>query len=111
MTFKDRLYDLWLSPVNGLYGIREVRSRSRSATPRTAGRRRTTTCEGLPAELVTAPRRTIGPYNEGYLFGAVQVFFFVLAIGAFITVTIKTGALDAGIARLTHRYRDPRRTC
>jgi hypothetical protein len=27
----------------------------------------------------------------------VQVFFFVLAIGAFITVTIKTGALDAGI--------------
>ena len=20
-TFKDRLYDLWLSPVNGLYGI------------------------------------------------------------------------------------------
>ena len=39
------------------------------------------------------------------MFGAAQVFFFVLAIGAFITVTIKTGALDAGIARLTHRYR------
>ena len=27
-------------------------------------------------------------HNEGSLFGAVQVFFFVLAIGAFITVTI-----------------------
>jgi len=34
----------------------------------------------------------------------VAVFFFVLAIGAFITVTIKTGALDAGIARVTDRF-------
>jgi len=33
------------------------------------------------------------------------VFFFVLAIGAFITVTIKTGALDAGIGRVTSRFR------
>ena len=37
------------------------------------------TCEGAPAELVTAPGNT-GPYNEGSLFGAAQVFFFVLAI-------------------------------
>ena len=33
------------------------------------------------------------------------MFFFVLAIGAFITVTIKTGALDAGIGRVTNRFR------
>ena len=62
-------------------------------------------CDGLPAEVVTAPGNT-GPYNDGSLFGAAAVFFFVLAIGAFITVTIKTGALDEGIARLTHRYRN-----
>ena len=103
MTFKERLYDLWLSPVNGLYGIREVSEPVEEVTPdqqAVADK----TCDGLPAELVTAPGNT-GPYNEGSLFGAAQVFFFVLAIGAFITVTIKTGALDAGIARLTHRYR------
>ncbi len=33
------------------------------------------------------------------------MFFFVLAIGAFITVTIKTGALAAGIGRVTDRFR------
>ena len=58
----------------------------------------------VPAEIVTAPGDT-GPYNSGDLAGAVQVFFFVLAIGAFITVTIKTGALDAGIGRVTGRFR------
>ena len=58
----------------------------------------------VPAEIVTAPGDT-GPYNSGDLAGAVQVFFFVLAIGAFITVTIKTGALDAGIGRVTERFR------
>ena len=60
--------------------------------------------EQVPAEIVTAPGET-GPYNSGDLNGAVAVFFFVLAIGAFITVTIKTGALDAGIARVTDRFR------
>ena len=30
-----------------------------------------------------------GPYNTGDMAGAVQVFFFVLCIGAFITVTMK----------------------
>ena len=103
MTFKERLYDLWLSPVNGLYGIREVSEPVEEVTPEQQAVA-DETCEGAPAELVTAPGNT-GPYNEGSLFGAAQVFFFVLAIGAFITVTIKTGALDAGIARLTHRYR------
>lgn len=102
-TMKDRLYDLWLSPVNGLYGLREVSAPVEDAPPETLVEAEAT-CGDLPAEVVTPPGLT-GPYNEGSLFGAAQVFFFVLAIGAFITATIKTGALDAGIARLTHRYR------
>ena len=57
----------------------------------------TTAGKQVPAEIVTAPGNT-GPYNSGDLAGAVQVFFFVLAIGAFITVTIKTGALDAWVS-------------
>ncbi|MFJ5517458.1 YfcC family protein [Streptomyces griseoluteus] len=72
----DRLNDLFLSPVNGLYGLRD---------PRT----------GL-----------VGPDLTGELYGAAGVFLFVLAIGAFITVVFATGALDRGIARLAHRLRE-----
>jgi len=105
LTFKDRLYDLWLSPVNGLYGIREVPTSVEEAPSAETAKDAQEACgEGVEAQIVTAPGNT-GPYNEGALVGAVQVFFFVLAIGAFITVTMRTGALDAGIARVTHRFR------
>ena len=108
LSFQERLYDLWVSPVNGLYGIRtpsevvpdpnpDLLKKGQAACGTAAGK-------PVPAEIVTAPGNT-GPYNSGDLAGAIQVFFFVLAIGAFITVTIKTGALDAGIGRVTHRFR------
>ena len=108
LSVQERLYDLWVSPVNGLYGIRtpsevvsdpnpDLLKKGQAACGTTAGKQ-------VPAEIVTAPGNT-GPYNSGDLAGAVQVFFFVLAIGAFITVTIKTGALDAGIGRVTNRFR------
>jgi uncharacterized ion transporter superfamily protein YfcC len=107
-SIQERIYDLWVSPVNGLYGIRtpsdvvpdpspELLKKGQEACGTTAGQQ-------VPAEIVTPPGDT-GPYNSGDLAGAVQVFFFVLAIGAFITVTIKTGALDAGIGRVTERFR------
>ena len=35
--------------------------------------------------------------NRGYLYGAAQIFLFVLAIGAFISVTMKTGAIQQGL--------------
>ena len=108
LSFQERLYDLWVSPVNGLYGIRtpaeavtdpapDLLKRGQEACGTSGGKQ-------VPAEIVTPPGQT-GPYNSGDLAGAVQVFFFVLAIGAFITVTIKTGALDAGIGRVTERFR------
>jgi uncharacterized ion transporter superfamily protein YfcC len=43
--------------------------------------------------------------NTGALYGAAQIFLFVLAIGAFISVTMKTGAIQAGIGRLALRFR------
>ena len=68
LSFRDRLYDLWLSPVNGLYGIREASAPRRSANPNPAPRRDrrppSTGGEQVPAELVTAPGNT-GPYNAG----------------------------------------------
>ncbi len=108
LSIQERLYDLWLAPVNGLYGIRtpaevvtnpgsKLLQKAEAACGKTGGKQ-------VPAEVVTPPGNT-GPYNSGDLAGAVQVFFFVLAIGAFITVTIKTGALDAGIGRVTDRFR------
>src|SRR5499427_8813284 len=110
LSFQERLYDLWLSPVNGLYGIRtpaetvakpgsKLLTKAEAACGKVDGKQ-------VPAEVVTPPGNT-GPYNSGDLAGAVQVFFFVLAIGAFITVTIKTGALDAD--RAGHQQVPPAR--
>ncbi|MEU6675346.1 Na+/H+ antiporter NhaC family protein [Streptomyces sp. NPDC046925] len=75
-TFVDRLNDLFLAPVNGLYGVQDEKS-------------------GL-----------VGPDMAGELYGSAGVFLFVLAIGAFITVVFATGALDRGIGRLAHRLRE-----
>ncbi|MFC7303845.1 YfcC family protein [Streptomyces monticola] len=75
-SFVDRLNDLFLSPVNGLYGVQDEKS------------------------------GVVGPDMSGALYGSAGVFLFVLAIGAFITVVFATGALDRGIARLAHRLRN-----
>jgi uncharacterized ion transporter superfamily protein YfcC len=106
-TFVERLYDLWLSPVNGLYGIRtpsepitkpkgDVLSEGKAICEAEGGNVTTT---------IVTPQGDTGPYNSGDMAGAVQVFLFVLAIGAFIGVTIRSGALEAGIARITDRFR------
>ncbi|GAA3131062.1 YfcC family protein [Streptomyces rectiviolaceus] len=75
-SFVDRLNDLFLAPVNGLYGIQDEKS------------------------------GVVGPDMAGELYGSAGVFLFVLAIGAFITVVFATGALDRGIGRLAHRLRE-----
>ncbi|MCX4965663.1 YfcC family protein [Streptomyces sp. NBC_00654] len=75
-SFVDRLNDLFLSPVNGLYGVQDEKTGQ------------------------------VGPDLAGELYGSAGVFLFVIAIGAFITVVFATGALDRGIGRLAHRLRD-----
>ncbi len=72
LSFGDRLMELFLAPVNGLYGILDV--------------------DGY-----------IGPYQSGELYGAAGVFLFVLAIGVFITMAMRTGAIDNGVARIAQR--------
>ncbi|GAA2929886.1 YfcC family protein [Streptomyces thioluteus] len=73
--FVHRLGELFLAPVNGLYGVRD------------------------------AATGQVAPDAAGTLYGSAGVFLFVLAIGAFITVVFATGALDRGIERLAHRLR------
>jgi uncharacterized ion transporter superfamily protein YfcC len=43
--------------------------------------------------------------EQGFLYGSAAIFLFVLAVGAFITVTMKTGAIQTGIGRLAMRFR------
>jgi uncharacterized ion transporter superfamily protein YfcC len=47
----------------------------------------------------------VGAWEEGFLYGSAAIFFFVLAVGAFITVTMKTEAIQTGIGRLALRFR------
>jgi uncharacterized ion transporter superfamily protein YfcC len=42
----------------------------------------------------------VSPYNSGTLYGAINVALFVLVIGGFLGLTMKTGAIDAGIGAL-----------
>ncbi|MEO5653455.1 MAG: YfcC family protein [Marmoricola sp.] len=74
LSFTDRLMQLFLSPVNGLYGVK------------------------------ASDGGFIGPYETGELFGAAGVFLFVIAIGIFITMSMQTGAIDNGIAHVAQRF-------
>lgn len=74
-AFDERVEDFFLAPVNGLYGIQD---------PETG---------------------FVRPFGIGSLFGAVGVFAFVLAIGAFMTMVLATGALDVAIGRLAYAVR------
>jgi uncharacterized ion transporter superfamily protein YfcC len=47
----------------------------------------------------------INYYNTGTLFGAIDVALFILVIGGFLGITMKTGAIQAGIAKLVQRLR------
>ena len=46
----------------------------------------------------------VGADEVGVIYGSAGIFFFVLAVGAFITVTMKTGAIQTGIGRLAMRF-------
>jgi hypothetical protein len=47
----------------------------------------------------------ISYYNNGVLFGAIDVALFVIVIGGFLGVTMRTGAIQAGIGSLVNRMR------
>jgi uncharacterized ion transporter superfamily protein YfcC len=67
------IVDSLKAPINGLYGIED---------PATG---------------------QVDFYNVGTLFGAIDVALFILVIGGFIGITMKTGAIQAGIALLIRR--------
>ena len=76
LTPADRVQQLILAPVNGVYGLR---------SPDT---------EVVDTEIV------------GRLFGQIGIIVFIMAIGAFISVSFATRALEVAVASLAHRLRD-----
>jgi uncharacterized ion transporter superfamily protein YfcC len=73
-----------LAPINGMYGIL---SKPPPVLP-----------EDTPNE---AGPGNVSVYNEGELYGSIGVALFVIVIGAFITMTMKSGAIAAGIGSVT----------
>ena len=67
--------DSLLAPINGLYGIESAEDGS------------------------------ISVWNSGELFGAIDVALFILVIGGFLGVTMKTGAIQGGISSIVSRLR------
>src|SRR4051794_21481776 len=47
----------------------------------------------------------INYYNSGSLFGAVDIAVFILVIGGFLGVTMKSGAIQAGVGSLVERMK------
>jgi len=45
----------------------------------------------------------INYYNSGSLFGAIDIALFILVIGGFLGVTMRTGAIESGIGTLVQR--------
>ena len=86
----------------------------RTITTRTASRSRApiTTVPANPQKLLASALKgpingmygiedasgNVDVWNSGELFGAIDVALFVLIIGGFLGVTMKTGAINAGIA-------------
>jgi uncharacterized ion transporter superfamily protein YfcC len=47
----------------------------------------------------------INYYNSGDLFGAIDIALFIIVIGGFLGVTMKTGAIETGIGNLVQRMK------
>ena len=69
--------------------------------------RSTATPQRILIDSLTAPinglygienaKGNISYYNSGVLFGAIDVALFIIVIGGFLGVTMRTGAIQAGI--------------
>ncbi|MBE2243806.1 MAG: YfcC family protein [Burkholderiaceae bacterium] len=76
LSFGEKVNQLILSPVNGVYGLRN---------PGTA---------------------YVDTETVGRIFGQIGIIVFIMAIGAFIAVSFATHALEVAVASLANRLRD-----
>jgi uncharacterized ion transporter superfamily protein YfcC len=76
LTFSETVEQLVLAPINGIYGLRNPDS------------------EAVDTTII------------GRIFGQIGVIVFIMSIGAFISVSFATRALEVAVAALAHRLRD-----
>lgn len=73
LSFGERVVQLILAPINGVYGVQDLDS------------------------------GVVDTENLGRLFGSIGVVVFILALGAFISVSFATRGLEVAVARLGAR--------
>jgi uncharacterized ion transporter superfamily protein YfcC len=73
LTFGERVQQLVLSPINGVYGIADPDS------------------------------GVVDTENVGFLFGSVGVVVFIMSLGAFLSVSFSTRSLEVAVAALARR--------
>ena len=83
-------------------------SRFRGRITRWRRSRRRSCVDSLTAPInglygIEDAKGNINYYNSGSLFGAIDIALFILVIGGFLGVTMKTGAIQAGIGSLVQR--------
>jgi uncharacterized ion transporter superfamily protein YfcC len=76
LTPGERVHQLVVAPVNGVYGLRNLETGK------------------------------IDTETAGRMFGQIGIIVFIMAIGAFISVSFATRALEAAVAALAQRLRD-----
>jgi len=76
LSFGEKLQQLVLAPVNGVYGLRNAQT------------------------------GVVDTETTGRVFGQIGVIVFIMAIGAFISVSFATRSLEVAVASLAHRLRD-----
>ena len=76
LSFEQRIEQLILAPVNGVYGLRSVST------------------------------EVVDTATVGRIFGQIGVIVFIMSIGAFISVSFATRSLEVAVAALAHRLRD-----
>lgn len=76
LSLGERVAQLILSPINGVYGIRDLET-------------------GF-----------VDTENRGRLFGSVGVVVFILSLGIFIAVSFETRSLEVAVGGLANRLRD-----
>lgn len=95
----------WVIPV-GQYEVNEAGEPIPGTYPQVESKPQRIIGDGLMAIVngtygIQAEDGTISVYNFGELYGAIDVAFFVLVIGGFLAITMATGSIDAGIAKIT----------
>jgi uncharacterized ion transporter superfamily protein YfcC len=76
LTFVERVEQLVLAPINGVYGLRN------------------------------AEAKVVDTETVGRIFGQVGIIVFIMSIGAFISVSFATRSLEVAVAAMAHRLRD-----